>query len=336
MTVERILTDLKNRKFYPVYFLTGEESYYIDQIAAYIEDHVVEESQKDFNLTVLYGKDVDAAAIIGQAKRYPMMSDHQVVIVKEAQDVKNIEELQPYLEQPLGSTLLVLCYKYKKIDKRRIFVKTVEKKGVFFESARLYENKIPEWIRIYLQEKGYSITPKASVMLTEFLGTDLTRIANELGKLQINAPAGSVIDEKLVELQIGIHKDFNVFELQKALGVRDTFKAYQIAAYFAGNPRENPLPRTLSILHAYFLKLMLYHQLKDKSRNSVASALGINPFFVQDYQSAAQQYPMDQLIRIMGIFREYDLKSKGIDNVSADDGELLKEMIFKILHKSHR
>jgi DNA polymerase-3 subunit delta len=332
MTFEQVLTDLKNKKYYPVYFLTGEEPYYIDQIANYIEEKVIGEEQKDFNLIVLYGKDVDPAEIVSNAKRYPMMSDLQVIIIKEAQDVRNIEELQSYVENPLRSSLLVLCYKYKKIDKRRSFAKAIEKSGVFFESARLYENRIPDWIRMYLKERNFGITVKACMLLTEFLGTDLTRIANELGKLQINTSPGSVIDEKQIEQQIGIHKDFNVFELQKALGTRDVFKANQIAAYFAGNPRENPLIKTLSILHGFFIKLMIYHQLKDKSKNAVAAALGVNPFFVQDYQTSAQNYTMAQLTRIVSLFREYDLKSKGVDNVSAGDGELLKELVFRVLH----
>ncbi len=332
MTFEQIRSDLKNKKYFPVYLLTGEESYFIDELTNYIEEQVVPDNEKDFNLNIVYGKDTDAGMIIDYARQFPMMAERQAVVVREAQEVRNLEELMSYIENPSSTTLLVLCYKYKKLDKRRALVKAIEKKGVFFESQKVYENRIPDWIRDFIRERGMEITPKATLMLTEYLGTDLTRIVNEINKLLINIPEKKEIDDALVEKHVGVHKDFNVFELQKALGNRDIFRANQIAAYFASNPRENPLSRVLSILYVFFSKVLIYHQLKDKSRSNAAAALSVNPFFLQDYQNTARNYHPGQLTRIISCLREYDLKSKGVDNVSADDGELLKELVFKILH----
>ena len=332
MTFEQILNDLKNKIYYPVYFLAGEESYYIDEISDYIEDHVLTDVEKEFNQTVIYGRETDVLSIISNAKRYPMMANYQVVIVKEAQDIKDIDELLPYIENPLDSTLLVINYKYKKIDKRKSFYKQVDKKGILFESKKLYDNKIAGWINNYVKEKGYDITPKASAMLTEFLGTNLSKVVNEISKLILNVPEKATINDELVERNIGISKDFNVFELQKAIGSKNVLKVNQIGNYFAANPKENPLIKTVSILFGYFSKLMIYHQLTDKSRNSIASALSVNPFFVQDYQMAARNYSLKKLIKIIDLLKEYDLKSKGVNNISTSDGELLKELLFKILH----
>jgi DNA polymerase-3 subunit delta len=266
------------------------------------------------------------------AKRFPMMANYQVLIVKEAQDLDKIEELQFYIENPLTSTILVLCHKYGKLDKRRGLYKAIEKIGVTFESARLYDNKIPDWINTYLHQRQYSITPKAATMLTEFLGADLGKIVNEIQKLLINIPSGSEINEEYVEKNIGISKDYNVFELQKALAKKDIVKSNQIILYFAANPRENPLVKVIPILYSYFSKILYYHYLPDKSKNAVASALSINPFFVSDYQQAARSFPLGKTVAIISLLREYDLKAKGVGNVSAGDGELMKELIFRILH----
>jgi len=332
MNFEQILGDLKNKIYYPVYFLAGEEAYYIDEISDYIEDNVLTDTEKEFNQTVIYGRETDVLSIISFAKRYPMMANYQVVIVKEAQDVQKIEELISYLENPLDSTLLVINYKYKRADKRKSFFKQIDKKGVLFESKKLYDNQIAGWINNYVREKGYDITPKASIMLTEFLGTDLSKVVNEISKLILNVPEKATINDELVERNIGISKDFNIFELQNAIGTRNVLKTNQIANYFAANPKENPIVKTVTILFGYFSKLLIYHQLKDKSRNSVASALSINPFFVKDYQTASRSYSYQKLTRIISYLREYDLKSKGVENISTTDGELLKELLFKILH----
>lgn len=332
ISFENLLSDLKNQIYHPVYLLHGEEPYFIDVISDYIGEHVLSPLEKEFNQTVVYGKDSNVPTLISYARRFPMMANYQVLIVKEAQELEKIEDFELYLKNPLNSTILVLCYKYGKIDKRKSFYKTVEKTGVPFESARMYDNKVTDWIGEYLQNRGYPITPKAAAMLTEFLGTDLGKIVNEIQKLLINIPAGTQIGEEYVEKNIGISKDYNVFELQKALTRKDVFKANQIIRYFAANLRENPLVKVIPILSAHFSRVLLYHYLPDKSTNAVAASLSIRPFFVSDYQQAARSFPPAKTIAVISLLREYDLKAKGVGNASTGDGELMKELIFKILH----
>ncbi|MGA2822710.1 MAG: DNA polymerase III subunit delta [Bacteroidales bacterium] len=334
VSFENILLDLKNKIYYPIYFLYGEESYFIDMISDYIEENVLSEIEKEFNQTIIYGKDTDIPTIISYARRFPMMSNYQVILVKEAQDLDMIEELEPYILNPLESTLLVLCYKYEKIDRRKSLFKSIEKKGILFESARIYDNKIPDWIAEYVKKQNYSISSKACFLLAEFLGNDISKIVNEISKLIINIAEKQEITEDYVEKNIGISKDYNVFELQKALGKKDVLKSNQIINYFAANPRENPLVKVIPLLFSYFSKILIYHHLPDKSRNNVAAALSINPFFVMDYQQAAANFPSGKVISIISILREYDLKSKGVDSsgTSFPDGELMKELIFRILH----
>jgi DNA polymerase-3 subunit delta len=332
ISFENLMSDLKNQIYHPVYLLHGEESYFIDAVSDYIEQHVLSDLEKEFNQSIMYGKDSNVFTVMSYAKRFPMMANYQVLIVKEAQDLDKIEEFLPYAENPVASTILVLCYKYAKLDKRKALYKAIDKNGVTFESAKFYDNKVPEWINEYLRQRKYSITPKAAALLTEFLGADLGKIANEIQKLLINIPSGAEINEDYVEKNIGISKDFNVFELQKALGRKDVVKANQIILYFAANPRENPLVKVIPILFSFFSKILLYHCLADKSKNSVAAALSVNPFFVTDFQQAARSFPVGKTISIISYLREYDLKAKGVDNASTGDGGLMKELIFKILH----
>ena len=327
-----LMADLRNRIYSPVYLLHGEESYFIDTVADYIEENVLNESEKEFNQTIAYGKDSNVANLIGYAKRFPMMANYQVLIIREAQDLDKIEDLQSYVENPLSSTLLVICYKYGKLDKRKGLYKAIEKRGVAFESARLYDNKVPEWITDFLKQRGYTISHKAAALLTEFVGADLGKIVNELQKLLINLPAGTEITDAIIEKNIGISKDFNVFELQKALAQRDVVRANRIIFHFAANLRENPLVKILPILFAFFSKVLAYHFLTDRSTNSVAAALGVKPFFVTDYQQAARTFPVGRTVEIIALLREYDLKAKGVDNASATDGELMKELVFRLLH----
>jgi len=334
VSFENILLDLKNKIYSPVYFLYGEESYFIDIISDFIENNVLNELEKEFNQSVIYGKDIDIPTLVSYARRFPMMSNYQVILVKEAQDLDKIEELESYILNPMESTLLVLCYKYEKIDRRKSLFKNIEKKGILFESARIYDNKIPDWIAEYVKKQNYSISAKACFLLAEFLGNDISKIVNEISKLVINIPEKQEITEDYVEKNIGISKDYNVFELQKALGKKDVLKANQIINYFAANPRENPLVKVIPLLFSYFSKILIYHHLADKSRNNVAAALSVNPFFVMDYQQAAARYTSDKIISIISILREYDMKSKGVDSsgTSFPDGELMKELIFRILH----
>ncbi|PCJ84396.1 MAG: DNA polymerase III subunit delta [Flavobacteriales bacterium] len=333
MTFDQIIRDLKNKVYHPVYFLIGDEPYYIDEIADYIEGNVLDEAEKGFNQCVLYGRDADPDTIIENAKRFPMMANHQVVIVKEAQDVKGIEALQPYIENPLDSTILVICCKYKKLDKRKTFTKMLAQKAVLFESKKMYDNKIPDWILKKLQQENYSISPKACVLLSEYLGNDLGKITNELEKLMLNVPEGAEIITEHIEQNIGISKDFNVFELQDAIGKKDALKANRIVNYFGKNTRSHPLVLTMSSLYSYFSKLLQYHFLKDKSQNNVASVLRVHPFFVNGYQHAARNYNIKGVANAIGYLREYDRKSKGMGSTgNVPEGELLKEMIYKILH----
>lgn len=328
----RIISDLRKRIFYPIYLLSGEEPYFIDLISDIIENEVLDEAGKEFNLSVLYGRDVDVPAILDYAKRYPMMASHQVVIVKEAQDVKNLDEISKYAENPLNSTILVLCHKYKKYDGRKSLVKISEKKGVYFDSSKIYEDKVPAWIKSHVEESGYSITPKATIMIAEFLGNDLSRIVNELNKVYISLPKGNEINEKLVEINIGISKDYNVFELQSALAKRDVLKSARIIAHFAANPKDNPLVKVVIFLYAFFSKTVIIQAISGKTDREIASAAGVHPFFLGEYKTAARNYNFNKLSQIIGLMREYDLKGKGVEAGSADDGELIKELIFKILH----
>lgn len=332
MNSEDILKSLRAKQYKPVYFLMGEEPYFIDQVSDYIEQNVLDEGEKEFNQTILYGREVDVLSIISAARRFPMMAEHQVIIVKEAQNIRDIEALQPYIEKPLDSTILVICYKYKTLDKRKTFTKKVNEKGIVLETKKLYADKIPAWITAYLKPKNYGIQPKAAVMLAEYLGNDLSRIVNELEKLSITVKPGSEITPGDVSSNIGISKDFNVFELQEALGRKDILKVNLIAKFFAANPKDNPLIVTLATLFGFFSKILVYHYLQDKSPRSVAEALKINPFFTKDYESAARHYSARQSMDAIGLIREFDLRSKGVEGGSASDGELLKELLFKIMH----
>jgi DNA polymerase III subunit delta len=329
---DQIIADLKNKIYSPVYFLTGEEPYFIDSISDFIEENVLSVTEKEFNQTVIYGLDTDVQGLMSLARRYPMMSNYQVVIVKEAQNIDEIEDLLPYIENPLSSTILVICYKFRKIDRRKSFAQKIAKNGVLFESKKIYDNQTGNWIESYLKQNGFTITPKATAIMADYLGNDLGKIVNEASKLMLNIRPGELITESHVEQNVGISKDFNVFELQNAIGEKNVLKANRIINYFAANPKENPLVKVITILYSFFSKLLIYHQLTDKSRNQVASALGVNPFFIGDYEKAARNYNLAKLRQITAYLREYDLKSKGFDNVSASDGELMKELLFKILH----
>jgi DNA polymerase III subunit delta len=327
-----ILSDLKKKIYRPVYFLSGEEPYYIDLISDYIEENVLGPDEKEFNLTMLYGRDTDVEGIVANCKRFPMMANYSVVIIREAQDIKKIEELENYVSKPVDSTILVVCYKYSKVDKRKTFAKILDKKAVFFESPKIYDNQVQAWITTYLKSKGYPIGQKASFLMAEHLGTDLSKIVNEVSKIIINIPAGAEITPEHVELNIGISKDFNVFELQKALGSKNIFKANQIIRYFAQNEKDNPMVKTLPILYIFFSKVFLYQNTADKSPNNLASALSVNRMFVDDYATAARNYPPAKLEQVFHLLHEYDLRTKGVESTSIPDGELMKEMVYKILH----
>ena len=331
--VLKIVNDIKAGNIKPIYFLMGEESYYIDKLSDYIEKKVLTEEEKGFNQTVLYGRDVTIEDIISTAKRYPMMAERQVVIVKEAQDlIKTIDKLESYAENPMPTTVLVFCYKYKTLDKRKKLTKLIAKNGVVFESKKLYENQVGDWIKRVLAGKKYTIEPKAAAMLVEFLGTDLSKINNELEKLQIILPAGSAITPKDIEENIGFSKDFNVFELRKALGERNQLKAYTIAENFAQNPKDNPMVVTTSLVFGFFIQLLKYHGLKDRNPKNVAAVIGVNPFFLKEYDVALKNYPMKKVSQIVGALRDIDVKSKGVGANALSQSDLLREMLYKIFN----
>ncbi|MFD1063740.1 DNA polymerase III subunit delta [Winogradskyella litorisediminis] len=328
---KKIVTDIRNGQISPIYFLMGEEAYYIDKISEYIEDNILDESEKGFNQMVLYGRDVAIDDIVSNAKRYPMMAERQVVIVKEAQDLsRHIEKLADYVNNPQPTTVLVINYKYKKIDKRKALYKALKKNGIVLESKKLYDNQVPDWIRRVLAGQGYKITPKAAQMLVEFLGTDLSKIENELNKLKIVLPKGSQITPEAIEENIGISKDFNNFELRKAVGERNMAKAFRIVKYFGDNPKDNPMVVTVSLLFNFFSQLLHYHGLNDKSPRSVASALKVNPYFVSEYSEAARNFPMKNVSRAVALCREFDVKGKGVGANATPQGDLLKELLVKI------
>lgn len=332
MTYEEIISNLQKKIYHPIYFLMGEETYFIDKISDYIADNVLTEAEKGFNQTVLYGKDTEPHTIIANARRFPMMSNYQVIIVREAQNIKKIEDLEPYAKNPLNSTILVINYKYKTLDKRKTFPKLIDQKGVLFESKKIYDNQLPTWISGYLKSQQYTIAPQAAAMISEYLGADLGKVANELDKLIISLPVGTQITPDHIERNIGISKEFNVYELQNALGERDLLKANRIINYFGANPSSNPMPVVISSLFSYFSKILNYHFLEDKSQNNVASVLQVHPFFVKTYVAAAKNYNIKKLVEIVSILREYDMKSKGFGNNSTSPADLQREMIYRILH----
>lgn len=333
-TYEEIARNLKNRVYKPVYYLMGEESYYIDKISDYIVDTVLTEEEREFNLTVVYGADTDIASIINTAKRYPMMSEYQVVVVKEAQHVKHMDELSFYLQKPLQSTILVICHKHGTIDRRKKLAAEIEKVGVLFDSKKIKESQLPGFITSYLKRKSVDIEPKASEMMAEFVGSDLSRMAGELEKLVITLPSGvRRITPLQIEQNIGISKDYNNYELRNALVVKDVLKANRIIKYFEENPKTNPIQMTLSVLFGFFSNLMLAYYAPEKTEQGIAMQLGLKSSWQsREYIMAMQRYSGVKVMQIIGDIRYCDACSKGVGSVSLSDGDLLRELIFKILH----
>jgi DNA polymerase-3 subunit delta len=332
--INTIVSDIKKGDIKPIYFLMGEESYYIDKIANFIENNILSEEEQGFNQMTIYGRDASIAEIVSNAKRFPMMAERQVIIVKEAQDLsRTIENLVSYVENPQPTTVLVICYKYKKLDARKKLAKTIKKMNfVLYESKKLYENQVADWIRKVLTGKKYQIEPKATAMLVDFLGNDLSKIANELDKLALILPKESLITPADIEENIGISKDFNNFELRKAISNKQVVKANQIINYFAENTKANPVVLTITLLNDLFTKLLLLHGLKNKSQNHVASKLKVSPYFVNEYFDASRNYPMRKVSQVISLLHEADMKSKGVGASGFSQGDILKELLFKIMH----
>lgn len=332
-TYNEIVLGLNKKSYQPVYLLAGEEPYFIDILAERIENEVLSDLEKEFNLSVFYGRDLNVNDIIENCKRYPMMSSYQVIIIREAQELNTIENLSSYIDKPLESTILVLCYKYKTPDKRRSLYKSIQKKGVYFESQKISVSKMPEWINQYILNLGYTINLKATMLLTEYIGNDISKINNEVSKLLINLEKGSQINENHIENNIGISKDYNVFELIDAISEKNIHKSNKIIFYFVKNIKNHSIFAIIPQLFDYFTKLMIYHEKPaNMSSKDLASKMGINIYFIEKYSRGSRYYSKEKIINIIGYLKEYDLRAKGVDNSTVDEGELMKELIFKILH----
>lgn len=331
--VKKILAEIKKGNFSPIYFLMGDEPFFIDTISNYIENNVLSDMEKAFNQLVVYGKDISIDTLVNYAREFPMAAEHRVIIVKEAQELsRTIEQLTTYVENPSQTTILVICYKYGKIDARKKLAKVLKEKYTLFESKKMYENQVANWIPTYLKSKDYTISPIATQLLVDYLGNDLSRIVNELSKISIILPKNSEITPDVIEKNIGISKEFNVFELQKALGKRDLVRALRIVKYFSENQKDNPLVIIITNLYNYFEKLLTYHGTDNKTDANLSKELGVNIFFVKDYHEAARNYPMKKISQIIASIRETDVKGKGVNSGSISYEDLLKELIIKIIN----
>ncbi|MBR2292547.1 MAG: DNA polymerase III subunit delta [Prevotella sp.] len=336
VSFDTIMSDLKARHYVPVYYLMGDESYYIDKISDYIAEHVLQPEERDFNQTILFGSDVTAAQIADAARRYPMMSEYQVVLVKEAQNLKNTEALEKYFKQPMASTILVMCHKNGTIDgRKREYTKAILSAGILFESKKLRDRDLPVFIENYLKQRHVSIDPKSTQLIADSIGADLSRLASELDKVVLSLPEQDRrVTPQVVEDQIGVSKDFNAFELRDAIVNRNVFKANQIIKYFDDNPKAGSIYSFLPMLFNYFQNLMIaYYAPKKQSQEGVAEWLELrSPWAAKDYMTGMRNYSGMKVMQIIGKIREIDAKSKGLDNPNTPPGELMKELIFYILH----
>ena len=336
MTYQEILKDLKNKNYKPIYFLHGKEAFFIDKVTDYVENKILSEAEKGFNQTVIYGKEADPKTVIDTASRYPMMAPYQVLLLKEAQEMKGFDLLKPYFENPVATTIFVISYKHKNFNKFNTkFGKAIKANSVVLESKPLYDNKVPDWITSYLKSKGLTISPKSAALIGEYLGTDLSKISNELDKLALNLSKGENVTDDAIERNIGISKEYNVFEFQKALAGKDVLKANRIVNYFASNERKHSPVMITAVLHGFFTKVYMLHHLKGKGSAEVLKTLGLrSDWFLKDYKLATSKYSLSKTEDVLNILKEYDLKSKGVDfnATGSAEGALIKEMVYRILH----
>lgn len=332
MSVDKVINDWKKKQLKPLYWFEGEEAYFIDQLINYAEHNILTDSEKEFNQTIFYGKDAEWPSIVNACRRYPMFSERQVVILKEAQHMRDVEKLEQYIENPLASTIFIVGYKEKNIDGRKKFGKLLKQKAEFLSFKKLYDNQLPEWTMTMVKSKGYEITQQALRLIIDHLGNDLNRIENEVEKVWLNLGASHIIDEDAIEKYIGISKEFNVFELQDAVGKKELSKAIRIIQYFASNPKAASIQLVLSSLYSFFSKVYSLHSIQGLNEKSAATALGINPFFVKDYLVAYKNYSMASLEKILLLLNHYNLRSVGVNDVGTDDAELLKELVVKMMY----
>lgn len=331
MTPEKILGDIKKGSVKPVYWLEGDEPYFIDQVINYAEEKILSQEEASFNLTIFYGRDAAWPDVINACRRYPMFAEKQVVIIKEAQDLKGIEKLENYVEKPLSSTLLFVAYKNKKVDGRTKLAKLLKDKAVFVTTKKMYDSALPEWTSDLVKSKGFSISKKALILLIDHIGNDLNRLNNEIDKLALNLKDRAQITEDDIEQFVGISKEFNVFELQLAIAQRDLYKAMQIVNYFAANPKAAPLPFIFPSLYNFFSKVQVVHAVNSKDEKNVAAALGVSPWFVKDHIAAASKFSYTEIEKILLLLYEYNLRNLGVNDAGTDDSELLKEMVVKMI-----
>lgn len=338
MSPQQVLEELKQGTYRPVYFLQGDEPYFIDLITGYIEEHALEEAEKGFNQMIMYGKDSAVSDILSNAKRFPMMAARQVVIVKEAQEITDFGRqdaqklLQDYIEQPLASTILVFGYKYKTLDGRKALSKTISKKALLVNCKKLYDNQIPTWVMNFVESKGFTISPQTAQLLSDYIGNNLERMSTEINKVLINLQPGQSVDADTVQKYVGISKEYNVFELQKALTHKDNLKAQRIVQYFGANPRLNPVIPIIAVLFSFFSKLLMVHQNQGKSDQAMAGILKVRPFFLKDYLQASRNYGQEKVIQNIHHLKMADLQVKGVGSNQNQPGEVLKELIFKLMH----
>ncbi len=348
-TARKIIKEIDERKFKPIYFLMGEEPYFIDKLASYIEENALSEADRSFNQNIHYGSEIDILTLVGEAKRFPMMSDYQLVMVKEGQLIKNLagkdkgeetadtkakDPFLAYCENPAPTTILVICFKGKTLDKRKALYKAIDKNGYVFNSEVIKDWNLAKWVGEYVKEKGFRIADKATVMMAEFLGNDLSKIENELSKLAIILPKGTEITEDIIEKNIGVSKEYNVFELQKAISNQDVMKANKIANYFIANPKENPPVVWIANLYGYFTKLLQihYHVSRNVPMSGIAEKVGIHPFVFNEYEMAAKRYNYAKVSKNISSLRDLDMKLKGVDSGQIPESDLIREFIFKIIH----
>ena len=332
MDYKLLLKEIRNKKFEKIYFLHGEEPYFIDVLTKAIQENALEESERDFNQSILYGKDAELLSLVSELKSYPMMAERRLVILKEAQDFKALELLESYLENPVTTTIFVVCYKYKTFDARKKTLKNALKNGVVFKSEKVKEYQLAEWLQQNVKATGYEMTSKACMLMIESLGNDLGRIVKELEKLAVLIEKGTIINENHIEENIGISKDYNVFELTNAVANKDNLKALKIVDYFEHNPKAGELVFVISNLFKFFSQIMRIHFLPNKSREAVAQALGVHPFVAGELTNAKNKYDPRKIASNIALIHEYDLKSKGVGNTSATQGELMRELVYQLIH----